>query len=198
MELTVQILSFGSAWWVRPGWDEQDSQRYTRHAAYFNSTGVMAGSKIHMAGPVRGLVRFNISSGLDLHSDETNVGRVFCFAEMHKYRETNRLLALRRSTRDAKPTHWLVKLDSALHGTISLSGRWNTGEVQMVAMSRYQGRQESLLLITLNAQIPTTLGLWRLHHSGHQLPRLMLMEETELLKPGRNRHEISQGFDRHQ
>ena len=77
MESTVQSLSFGSAWWVRPGWDEHDSQRYTRHVAYFNSTGVMAGSKIHMAGPVRGRVRFSISTGLDLHCNKTNVGRAF-------------------------------------------------------------------------------------------------------------------------
>jgi len=38
----VKILEFGSNWWARFGRDPQDRYRYTRHAAYFNSTACAA------------------------------------------------------------------------------------------------------------------------------------------------------------
>ena len=44
--MLVKILGFGSNWWARFGRDPQDRYRFTRHAAYFNSTGVRCGNKI--------------------------------------------------------------------------------------------------------------------------------------------------------
>ena len=54
--MLVKILEFGSNWWARFGRDPHDRYRYTRHAAYFNSTGVRCGSKMR---------RYWISSWLD-------------------------------------------------------------------------------------------------------------------------------------
>ena len=39
--MLVKILEFGSNWWARFGRDPHDRYRYTRHAAYFNSTGLL-------------------------------------------------------------------------------------------------------------------------------------------------------------
>ena len=36
-----KVLKFGSNWWARFGHDPRDRYRYTRHAAYFNSTGLI-------------------------------------------------------------------------------------------------------------------------------------------------------------
>ena len=44
--MLVKIMEFGSNWWARFGRDPQDRYRYTRHAAYFNSTGVRCGGKM--------------------------------------------------------------------------------------------------------------------------------------------------------
>src|SRR5581483_274962 len=41
----VRILSFGCNWWARFGHDPEDRYRYTRRAAYYNSTGVRCGNK---------------------------------------------------------------------------------------------------------------------------------------------------------
>jgi hypothetical protein len=198
MALVVQVLSFGSAWWVRPGRDVGDPERYTRRAAYFNSTGIEAGGKIHTAGPVHGLVRFNISSGLDPHRTQNNIGQVFCFTEVERYRETNRLLALRRATKGATPTHFLLRVSSILHGTLSPTRRWRSADVQTIAVSRYRGRQESLLLMTAQSVIRTSLGTWTLRCRDHALPQLMLIDDKEGAASGRERHEISQGIDLHQ
>jgi hypothetical protein len=198
MEQVVQIVSFGSAWWVRPGRDVGDSERYTRHAAYFNSTGVEVGSKIHTAGPVRGLVRFNVSSGLDPHDAQNNIGRIFCFTEVERYRDTNRLLALRRATKDATPTHFLIRVSSILHGTLSPASRWRSADVQTIAVSRYRGWQQSLLLTTAQSAIRTSLGIWTIRCRDHTLPQLMLIDDKEDATSGRERHEISQGIGFHQ
>lgn len=185
MVLVAQIVSFGSAWWVRPGRDVDDSERYTRHAAYFNSTGIKDGSKIHMAGPVRGMVRFNVSSGLDPHHTQNNIGRIFCFTEIERYRDTNRLSALHRAAKDASPTHFLIRVSSTLHGTpLSAAGRRRT-DVQTIAVSRYRGRQEALLLITARSVIHTSLGIWNLRCREHALPQLMLIDDEDSIRIGR-------------
>ena len=57
--MLVKILGFGSNWWARFGRDPQDRYRYTRHAAYFNSTGVRCGNKMRRYWVVPGLIRFN-------------------------------------------------------------------------------------------------------------------------------------------
>jgi hypothetical protein len=179
LELIVQVVSFGSAWWVRPGPEVGDSDRYTRHAAYFNSTGIKDGGKIHTAGPVRGLVRFNVSSGLDPHHTQNNIGKIFCFTEIERYRDTNRVLALHRATKDASPTHFLVRVSSILHGTPVPGTRWRSADTRTIAVSRYRGRQEALLLITGESVIHTSLGTWNLDCREYALPQLMLIDGKE-------------------
>jgi hypothetical protein len=176
MGLVAQVVSFGSAWWVRPGREVGDAERYTRHAAYFNSAGIQDGSKMHIAGPVRGLVRFNVSSGLDPHHTQNNIGRIFCFTEIERYRDTNRLLALHRATKDASPTHFLIRVSSTLHGNLLPLTRWRSADVQAIAVSRYRGRQEALLLITAQSVIRTSFGVWNLRCREHALPQLMLID----------------------
>jgi hypothetical protein len=180
MELIVQILSFGSAWWVRPGWEERDPLRYTQHAAYFNSTGVRQGSKVHMDGPVKGLVRFNATSGLNPHRTQDNIGAVFCCSGIEMYRNTNRLLAIRRLSQDTAPTHFLASMSSSIHGAIRLGDHWREGDVQAISMSRYRGRQETLLLLPDEARIRTSTGAWRVVRKGKGPPRLVLLDEPEI------------------
>jgi hypothetical protein len=179
MELTVQVLSFGSAWWVRPGGDEHDPWRFTHHAAYFNSTGIQQASKIHTAGPIRGVVRFNVSSGLDPHRTYSNIGQLFLCSPVEIYRNTNRLLVIRRILKTEMPTHFLVCMRSALHGAIALREPWRTGGVEIISMSRYRGQQEILLLIAASGSVRTTVGSWVVSRTGAAYPKLELGQEPE-------------------
>lgn len=183
MELSVQVVSFGSAWWVRPGSDVRDPERYAGHAAYFNSTGIEAGTKIHMAGPVRGLMRFNVNSGLNPHRTLDNVGCIFCCTGIERYRNTNRLLALRRLPGDVAPTHYLVRMHSQLHGVVTFDRRWNSQDVTVLSASRFRGKQELLLLLTLDSSLYTSFGEWRLSPSEKGLLRLTLCGAGELRPP---------------
>lgn len=177
MTVQVQILSFGSAWWTRPGSDLKDPLRYTYHAAYFNSAAIAVGTKLHTAGPVAGLVRFNHSSGLDLHRTDANLGRVFSFAPLERYRDTNRLLALSREEEGVIPTHFLVRFNSFRHGLVSLRSRWCSADVQTIAVSRFRGIQELLLLMTHDSEVRTQIGTWRVRRGERQSSRLALMVE---------------------
>lgn len=179
MEQVIQVLSFGSAWWVRPGRDELDPLRFTRHAAYFNSTGIQQASKIHTAGPIRGVVRFNVSSGLDPHRTHSNIGQLFLCSEVEVYRNTKRLLVICRASKTETPTHFLVCMRSTLHGTIALREPWCTGDVEIISLSRYRGRQEVLLLIAAGGSVHTTVGSWVVAQTGTTHPRLELGQDPE-------------------
>jgi hypothetical protein len=177
MELIVHILSFGTAWWVRPGEDQNDPLRFTGHAAYFNSTGIQQASKIHTAGPVHGLVRFNVSSGLDPHRTQANIGQNFACTEVEVYRNTNRLLAIRRAPDPLVPTHFLACMTSAIHGAISPRDSWRKDNAEIISMSRYRGRQETLLLIASRGHVRTPVGCWTVTQSGENRHQLALSNE---------------------
>lgn len=184
MELMVQILSFGSVWWVRPGWDENNPDRYTQHAAYFNTSGIRQGRRLHPSGPVRGLVRFNGSSGLNPHRAHDNIDRIFSFRGVERYRETNRLLIIRRMPTYVTPTHFLVAMNSGLHGAISRRRQWRIGNVQMIAMSRYRDKEEALLLLAAGTCVRTTTGIWTVSQERERSPRLTLFDELEVAMAG--------------
>ena len=57
--MLVQVLSFGTNWWARFGRNVDDPHRFTRHAAYYNSTGVRCGTKVRRHWIISGLIRFN-------------------------------------------------------------------------------------------------------------------------------------------
>ena len=57
--MLVQVLSFGTNWWARFGRNADDPHRFTRHAAYYNSTGLRCGNKVRRHWITSGLIRFN-------------------------------------------------------------------------------------------------------------------------------------------
>jgi hypothetical protein len=128
---------------------------------------------------VKGLVRFNATSGLNPHRTQDNIGAVFCCKEIERYRDTNRLLAIRRVAQDTVPTHFLASMNSSIHGTIRLGGRWHEGDVQAISMSRYRGRQETLLLFADGSRLQTAAGSWSVMRVANGLPRLVLLDEPE-------------------
>ena len=57
--MMLRCLSFGSLWWLRPGEDREDSQRYVARAALFNTTGFIHGAQTRRLWLVAGVVRIN-------------------------------------------------------------------------------------------------------------------------------------------
>src|SRR5438045_9424486 len=94
----VTVISFGSNWWARFGRDVHDGYRFTRGAAYFNSTGLRSGSKVRRYWIVPGLLRFNGVGDFNAQVPHRSIGATFECADLTFACAGTRLLFVRRST----------------------------------------------------------------------------------------------------
>src|SRR5258708_22432483 len=75
--MLVKVLNYGTNWWARFDSDPNDPHRYTRHAAYYNSTGIQCGNKTRRHWIVPGLIRFNGAGGVNTHLPSRSLGHTF-------------------------------------------------------------------------------------------------------------------------
>ncbi len=161
--MLVKVLNFGSNWWSRFGRDPRDRYRFTRHAAWFNSTGVRCGGKVRRHWVVPGLVRFNGVSGFNAHRPSRSIGHTFCCSDCAFAFGGNRLLFEKRSDGPAAPDCYLVVVSSEQHGRIDFrSESWKSDGTQVIAASQLREMQESMLLMSAGDWVRTGCGIWRL------------------------------------
>jgi hypothetical protein len=179
--MLVKILGFGSNWWARFGPDPSDRYRFTRHAAYFNSTGLRCGSKIRRHWIVPGLIRFNGTCGVfspDFPS--RSVGVIFECTELAFALGGNRILFQKKAAYSARPDHFLTVVSSDRLGMVAFhTGEWKSASVMTVAASDSGEKQEAMLLMRPFDWLRTTLGVWQLKNE-RSLPHgaaLELLEE---------------------
>ena len=161
--MLVKILSFGSNWWARFGQDVYDRYRFTRHAAYFNSTGLRSGNKVRRHWIVPGLIRFNGVGGFNPHFPNRALGKTFeCTGLTFAY-GGNRLLFVKNAERLLAPDYYLVVLSSETRGTINFGDTgWKSDSAMPIAVSSSGSRQEAMLLMKPLDRVRTSLGVWRL------------------------------------
>jgi len=82
--MLVKVLNFGTNWWARFGRDAEDPYRFSRHAAYYNSTGVRCGSKIRRHWITSGLLRFNGVGDFNPNLPKRAIGRTFVCSDLPK------------------------------------------------------------------------------------------------------------------
>ena len=104
--ILVKILEFGSNWWARFGRDSHDRYRYTKHAAYFNSTGVRCGSKMRRYWIVPGLIRFNGVGDFSPQFPSRAVGEIFECTDLVFARGGNRVLFRRKVAQSRPPDYF--------------------------------------------------------------------------------------------
>lgn len=176
--MPVTVISFGSNWWARFGRDPQDRYRFTRRAAYFNSTGLRSGSKVRRYWIVPGLLRFNGVGDFNPQFPDRSIGATFECADLTFACGGNRLLFVRKIRNCPVPAYFLVSLSSERFG--AFDGRnsgWKSESVIPIAVSQHRDRAEALLLMRLGDWVKTSLGIWQLraadtrHHGA-----LTLME----------------------
>src|SRR5579872_5659236 len=119
--MLIRVLSFGINWWARFGRDPQDPYRFTRHAAYYNSTGVRCGSKVRRHWKVPGLIRFNGAGDFNPHHPQSCMGKTFECSELTFAFGGNRLLFQRKVPLESLPDCYLIAINSAQHGAVDLS-----------------------------------------------------------------------------
>lgn len=164
--MLVRVLSFGTNWWARFGRDSQDPYRFTRHAAYYNSTGVRCGSKVRRHWVVPGLIRFNGVGDFNPHRPETAIGKTFSCSELVFAFGGNRLLFERRIARATIPDCYLVVMNSLSHGHINFaSDAWKSASTAVIAASRLRETEETMLLMHTADWVETDRGFWQLQTS---------------------------------
>src|SRR5208337_2774241 len=153
--MLVQILNFGSNWWARFGSDPADRHRFTRRAAYFNSTGLRFGNKIRRHWIVPGLIRFNGVGDFNPQFPCRSVGAVFECTDLIFAFGGNRVLCQRSD--------------------------WKAASVLPIAVSESREKQEAMLLMKPLDWVRTTLGVWQLKTGlAPQSARLELLEDGVL------------------
>jgi hypothetical protein len=162
--MLVKILGFGSDWWARFGSDPGDRYRFTRHAAYFNSTGLRCGSKIRRHWIVPGLIRFNGTCDVFTpHFPSRSEGVTFECTNLAFALGGNRILFQKKAAHSALPDHFLSVVSSDRLGMVDFhTGNWKSPSVTTVAASESGEKQEVMLLMRPFDWLRTTLGVWQL------------------------------------
>jgi hypothetical protein len=158
----VKILSFGCNWWRRFGHDPEDRFRYTKRAAYYNSTGVQCGKKIRRHWIVPGLIRFNGTGEFDPECPAGSIGRTFRCTEPVFALGGNRIIFERQIGACDSPDFFLVGVSSARYGLLNFRADWKPARCLAIATSQLREKQEALLLMKLDDWFQTNLGVWRL------------------------------------
>jgi len=176
--MLVKVLSFGTNWWARFGRDTDDLHRFSRLAAYYNSTGLRCGSKIRRHWIVSGLLRFNGAGDCNPNLLARAIGKTFVCSDLTYAFGGNRLLFQSQMRKAVAPDCFLVVVSSELHGAIHFASNvWKSVFSQVVAASQLRDRQETMLLMKAGDWLQTKNGFWQLHvpansHEAAALVRL--------------------------
>jgi hypothetical protein len=161
--MLVKVLAFGSNWWARFGRDPRDRYRYTRHAAYFNSTGLRSGAKVHRQWILPGLIRFNGVGDFNPQFPGRSIGVTFECTDLVCAFGGNRMLFLRKADRLARPELFLAVISSDRFGALDWRANdWKSDSVIPIAASQSRKGQEAMLLMKALDWVRTTLGVWQL------------------------------------
>ncbi len=161
--MLVKVLSFGTNWWARFGRGPGDSQRFTNHAAYYNSTGVRRGCKVRRHWVVSGLIRFNGVGDFNPHLPNRSLGCTFRCSDLTFAFGGNRLLFDRKVSKSEVPDCYLVVVTSDLHGRLDFDSRdWKSTSAAVISASQLRDNQEAMLLMKPGDWVQTDCGFWRL------------------------------------
>ena len=166
--MIVRCLSFGSLWWLRPGDQAADTLRFSTHAAIFNTTGFVSGSRERRLWLVSGVVRINLAS--HMHPISANSFENSCFQTPGPERrgEWNRVLLGKRVGEGDKVDRLLFCVRSTLIGRIDFDTPRRDEGINVVAASALHGVQETLLLAAPGSQLRTDVRTWEITWNGIQ------------------------------
>jgi hypothetical protein len=161
--MLVKVLGFGTNWWARFGRDADDPHRFTRHAAYYNSTGVRCGVKVRRHWIDSGLIRFNGVGDFNPNFPERAIGHTFVCSDLAYAFGGNRLLFQSKAAKLAAPDCYLVVISAVDHGRIDFTSTvWKSAFSRVIAASQLRDKQEVMLLMKTGDWVQTCTGFWQL------------------------------------
>jgi len=162
--MLVKILGFGCNWWRRYGTDPNDRFRYTKHAAFYNSTGVQCGRKVRRHWVIPGLIRFNGTTAHMQHDLNLCIGQTFfCTKPVFAYGGNRVVFETRVRDKRTTPDYFLLVITADRFGAVHFqSPTWKSDGAQVIAASCLREKQETMLLMNQGDWIETNLGRWYL------------------------------------
>lgn len=160
--MLVAVTGLGSIWSCRLGRDAARTDRFTREAAFFNTTGIVVDGALRRRSRVYGEVRFNGSMGLNPHDPTTSLlHRVFRCPALTVWNGANRLLCERPVK--AAASSFLVVFTAHDVGRVTSGDQWRSDDSQVISWSESDNAQEFLLLMQPFSWIRTARGLFVFH-----------------------------------
>jgi hypothetical protein len=173
--MLIKVLNLGTNWWARFGRDADEPYRYSRRAAYYNSTGVRCGSKIRRHWIFSGLIRFNGVGDFNPNMPDRVIGVTFVCSDLTNAFGGRRLLFKSKAHKSAVPECYLVVISSEVHGQINFrSSVWKSVFSNLIAASQLRDKQEAMLLMKPGDWVQTSCGFWQLSvpDTAHEPPGL--------------------------
>jgi hypothetical protein len=146
--MQVAVNGFGSIWTRRFGRHSDSVTRYSRDAAFYNTTGVLVNGKMRARSRVYGVTRFDGSSGFTPHNPAKILHRVFECSEPSIRNGGNHLLFRTLVDGGANPDFYLVVVRADMTGWMDRAGAdWKSPECLVISFSESDLRQEALVLM---------------------------------------------------
>jgi len=156
----VRIIGLGTNWWAAHSRDLNDPFCFRRKAAWFNSAGLMFGSRLRMCWAFPGQIRFNQTSNFDPNRPLRSLGRTFECSGPNFLNGRMHLLIRLPASSDA-PDRFLVTLNEREYGRVWFAtSSWRSAGVQPISVSVRGARYEAMVLISATDWVETELGKW--------------------------------------
>lgn len=144
--MLVSLQGFGSVWEQRAGRDPADPFRFSRHAAFYNTTGISVNGTTHYRWVLGGKVRFDGSSWFDSATPKNNIDSVFECDEPEQRPGWMQMCCKRRLQQPQAPDWFLFAITSKQLGWMRLRDRAVRSEDTYLFSYSVHNRQQELLL----------------------------------------------------
>ena len=143
--MLVAMQSFGSIWTARVA--SAGCAGSARRVAYYNTSGVLAGSKLRNRSCIYGHVRVDECSGFHPPFADRLIHRVFESYGVTVWNGRNKLFLRQLAPYGTHPDVYLFRIRPADTGWIERAGAWKCDAAQVVSFSEGNMQQEVLVVL---------------------------------------------------
>ena len=143
--MLVAVQDFGSIWTTRAARRAEESS--TRQRAFYNTTGILAGTKLQNRSCVYGYVRLDECSGFDAARATRTIHRVYETDGVSAWNGSNRLFLRQLTPKRTQPGMHLFRIRSGDLGWIDRKSAWHCDAAQLISFSEGNSQQEVLVIL---------------------------------------------------
>ena len=156
--MRVAVQDFGSIWTTRAARRSVESP--IRQRAFYNTTGILAGTIPQNRSCVYGYVRVDECSGFDVACAPREIHRVYETDGVAVWNGRKRLFLRRLMPNGTHPEMHLFRIRSSDVGWIDRKSAWHCDVAQLISFSEGNGQQEVLILLPPFGWIRGALGTY--------------------------------------